>query len=480
MTNRGYLTSLFSCALLSVLGARAEDSPQLVREFLTADQSPFRLSERPAIAMVPDAQPLDKEACVFVDPNKRFQTIVGVGGAITDAAAETFYKLPKEAQDQILTAYFDPEKGIGYSLGRTQINSCDFSSDTYTYVKDGDSSLSTFSVEHDRKYRIPLIRAAAERAGPGYRLFVSPWSPPAWMKDNNDMLRGGHLKPEFRTAWADYYVRFIRAYEKDGIPIWGLTVQNEPMAVQKWESCIYSAGEERDFVKGYLGPALQRAGLGGKKLMIWDHNRTMMYQRAREVLDDPDAARYVWGVAFHWYVDDSFSNVARVSEAYPATHLLFTEGCDFPFDVSKLGEWHWGESYGQAMIQDFNNGAVGWTDWNILVDQTGGPNHVGNFCFAPVDGDTQTGKVTYMNSFYYLGHFSKFVRPGARRIISSSTEADLQTTAFVNEDGKVAVIVMNQTAAALRFSIWMKGQAAPTELPAHSIATFVFPDVVHG
>ncbi len=222
------------------------------------------------------------------------------------------------------------------------------------------------------------------------------------------------------VSWARYYGKFIHAYEKAGVPIWGLTVQNEPLAKQTWESCIYTAEEERDFVKNYLGPALWKDGLKDKKIIIWDHNRALLYPRASVVLDDPAAARYVWGVGYHWYVGDNFENVKRVKEAYPKTHLLFTEGCNGPFDMSQINDWQWGEIYGNSMVNDFNNGVEGWTDWNVLLDEQGGPNHVQNYCFAPIHADTKTGQLYYMNAYYYIGHFSKFVRPGAKRIISSS------------------------------------------------------------
>jgi glucosylceramidase len=174
-------------------------------------------------------------------------------------------------------------------------------------------------------------------------------------------------------------------------------------------------------------------------------------------------------------VADAFENVKRVHEAYPKVNLLFTEGCNFsfPYDSSRLGEWHWGESYGKSMINDFNNGAVGWTDWNVLLNEKGGPNHVGNYCYAPIIADTTTGKLTYMNSYYYLGHFSKFIRPGARRIISSTTLDALLTTAFINPDGTIAVVVMNGSDQAQKFSFYLKGSAAATEAPAHSIMTLV-------
>jgi glucosylceramidase len=440
--------------------------------YLTAQNTHQRLAKTGSLDFAPMPQPPEAQETVFVDPSKTFQTIVGIGGALTDAAAETFYKLPADKQREILTAYFDPQNGIGYSLGRTHINSCDFSSESYTYVTNGDQDLASFNISHDLKYRIPFIKEALAVAGKdNFTLFASPWSPPAWMKSNDDMLHGGELKPEFYASWANYYVKFIQAYANEGIPVWGLTVQNEPMAVQTWESCNYTAEQERDFVKNYLGPALANAGLGDKKIMVWDHNRNLLYQRASTVLEDPAAAKYVWGVAFHWYVGNNFENVERVHEAFPGVQLMGTEGCNGPFNLNQINDWKWGERYGESMINDFNHGAVGWTDWNILLDEEGGPNHVNNFCFAPIHGDTKTGKLYYMNSYYYIGHFSKFIRPGAKRIISSSTTDNLLTTAFLNPDGKIAVIVMNLSDTDEPFFLWMNNLAAKSDSPAHSIMT---------
>jgi glucosylceramidase len=444
-----------------------------VEIYLTAKDTGQRLAKAGEAEFVDNLPLTEKEQDIFVDPSKTFQTVIGIGGALTDASAETFYKLPEDKQQEILKAYFDPQNGIGYTLGRTHIHSCDFSSESYTYVKDGDKELKSFDIAHDLKYRIPFIKQAITTAGTNFTLFISPWSPPAWMKDNNSMLHGGKLKPEYYETWARYYGKFIQAYEKEGVPIWGLTVQNEPMASQTWESCIYTAEEERDFVKNYLGPALRKAGLKDKKIIIWDHNRSLMYERASVVLDDPAAAKYVWGVGFHWYVGDNFENVKRVKEAYPQTHLLFTEGCNGPYDTSKIDDWQWGELYGKSMVNDFNNGAEGWTDWNVLLDENGGPNHVQNFCFAPVHADTKSGKLSYMNSYYYIGHFSKFIRPGAKRIISSSMTDELLTTAFLNTDGKIAVVILNLSGQAQPFNLWLGGKAAKTSSPAHSIMTMV-------
>jgi len=470
-------TMISSIALIALMAAPVHgasgNSRTHVELYLTAKDTGQRLAKAGEAELAESAPAVEKEEYIFVDPTKTFQSVVGIGGALTDASAETFYKLPQDVRQKILTAYYDPQIGIGYSLGRSHINSCDFSSESYTYVKEGDKSLDSFDISHDLKYRIPFIKAAIAKAGGNFTLYVSPWSPPAWMKDNDSMLHGGKLKPEYYESWARYYGKFIHAYEKAGVPIWGLTVQNEPLASQTWESCIYTVEEERDFVKNYLGPALHKAGLKDKKIIIWDHNRSLMYQRAAVVLDDPAAAQYVWGVGFHWYVGDNFENVKRVKEAFPQTHLLFTEGCHGGFDFDKINDWQWGELYALSMVHDFNNGAEGWTDWNVLLDKKGGPNHVGNFCFAPIHADTATGELFYMNSYYYIGHFSKFIRPGAKRIISSSSTDRLLTTAFLNQDGKIAVVVLNLSDQAQPFNLWLGGKTAANTSPAHSIITLV-------
>src|SRR6266540_784038 len=450
-----------------------------VAVYTTADNSKHRLSATDTLTFKHLGQPLETQICVFVDPAKRFQTILGVGGALTDAAAETFAKLPKAKQQEILNAYFDVSMGIGYTLARTNIHSCDFSSGSYTYVNEGDKELQSFSVSHDQQFRIPFIKQAQAAAGGKLTLFGSPWSPPAFMKDNNDMLHGGKLKPEFYQSWANYYTKFIKAYQKEGIPIWGITIQNEPMATQKWESCIYSAEDERDFLKNYLGPTMKREGLGDKKIIAWDHNRDLIYQRVSTILKDPKAAQYVWGIGYHWYEpwsggDMMFDNVRLVRETYPTKPLLFTEGTVDSFKPEDIHNWRLGEYYGRSMINDFNDGAVGWTDWNVLLDEQGGPNHVGNFCFAPVHADTKTGELIYTNSYYYIGHFSKFVRPGARKVASTPSRSALLSAAFINPDGRVSVVVMNKTDQKLSYFLWLDGNAAEVSSLPHSIQTLVF------
>lgn len=476
-----------AAAILAIATATAQKGKRTVysakgktaQVYTTADSTQLKLSANGEASFKDMPQPFENQVCIFVDPGKTFQTYMGIGAALTDASAETFYKLPKPKQQELLKAYFDKKDGIGYTVARTNINSCDFSSDMYTYVNDGDAALQSFNIEHDKRYKIPFIKEAMAAAGGKLTLFASPWSPPSWMKTNNDMLHGGKLKPESYSSWALYYTKFIKAYEKEGVPVWGITVQNEPMATQIWESCIYTAEEERDFLKNNLGPTMAKEGLGSKKIIVWDHNRDLIYQRAQTYFNDPAVAKYAWGIGFHWYEPWSgglpmFDNLKLVNEAFPNENIFFTEGCAESFTASGYNRWSLGEKYGQNMINDFNNGMVGFTDWNIVLDETGGPNHVGNFCFAPVHGDTKTGELIYTNAYYYIGHFSKFIKPGAKRIACSASRSQFIATAFQNPDGKIVVIAMNQTGKATPYFVWVNGKAAEVNALAHSISTIIF------
>jgi len=456
-------------------GVSSSKSNKKIQIYTTAENSDLRLSLSNNF--------ISKEkATVFieVDASKTFQTFLGIGGAITDASAEVFAKLSPEKQQEFLNAYYDKNKGIGYSLARTNIHSCDFSSESYTYIAEGDKDLKTFNIDHDRKFRIPLLKRAIKTAGGKLTLFVSPWSPPAFMKDNNDILHGGVLLPELAQSWANYYARFIKEYQKEGIPIWGLTIQNEPMATQRWESCIYTPEAERDFLKNFLGPTLEKDGLGDKKIIIWDHNRgDMLEKRAQLVFSDPEVSKYAWGIGFHWYETwnggtPKFESVGNVHKAFPNKNLLFTEGCIEKFDATKFQFWGNAERYGLNMINDFNNGTVGWTDWNILLDQNGGPNHVGNFCFAPIHADTNTGQLIYTPMYYYIGHLSKFVRPDAKRISETVSDKVLLSTSFKNADGKIATIVMNQSDKNVVYTITVKSQENTITIPAHAMQTLVY------
>src|SRR5215217_8115912 len=299
----------------------AQKKSTIVKVYTTAQNTSLKLTPVEDIEFTDPGSLVERKVFIFLDDSRNFQTMLGIGGAITDASAETFARLTPVQQNELLKAYFDPKQGIGYTLARTNMQSCDFSSGSYTYVDENDKDLTSFDIKQDEKYRIPLIKKAMATAGK-LTLYVSPWSPPGWMKDNNDVLHGGKLLPQYQQSWANFFVKYIKEYEKRGIPVWGLTVQNEPLAVQKWESCIFTAEEERDFIKNYLGPTLQKNGLGSKKLIAWDHNRDFVYQRAETILSDADAAKYVWGIGYHWYEtwtggDMLFNNVKMVNETFP-------------------------------------------------------------------------------------------------------------------------------------------------------------------
>ncbi len=447
--------------------------------FTSADSANLRLSPTGKKLFKEAAQPLESEVSVFVNPSIRFQTFMGIGGAITDASAEVFAKLPAAKQQEFLKACYDPKEGIGYSLARTNIHSCDFSSGSYTYVAEGDKELKTFSIAHDQQYRLPLIKKSIEAAGGKLLLYASPWSPPAFMKDNNHMLKGGKLLRDYYQSWATYYTKFIKAYEAEKIPVWGITIQNEPMASQTWESCIYTAEEERDFLKKFLGPTMEKEGLGDKKIVVWDHNRDLMNQRANVIFDDPEASKYAWGLGFHWYEPWSggqpmYDNVHNVQESYPTKNLLFTEGCVDKFNPDGYQSWPNAEKFGQSMIKDFNNGTVGWTFWNVLLDEQGGPNHVQNYCFAPIHGDTRTGELIYTPTYYYIGHFSKFIRPEARRISTTTSKSHLISTSFLNSDGSMVTVVMNQSAEKILYKLYVGTKAIEETILPHAIQTFVY------
>lgn len=447
-----------------------------MRCVLTARDRADRLTPQPPLAAAgPGDAGLPR---VWVHPGRRLQTLLGFGGAFTEAAAVTWQKLPPAQQQAVLQACFDSVDGHGYTLCRVHMNSCDFALGNYAHAEHpGDFALEHFHIDRDRQALLPFIKAAQAVAGRPLQLLVSPWSPPAWMKTNGQMNQGGKLRPECRAAWAQCYVRFIRAYEAEGVPVWGVSVQNEPAATQAWDSCIYSAEEERDFVRDHLGPALEAAGLSRIKIIVWDHNRDELVERAGIVYSDPEAARYVWGAGFHWYMGDHFDHVQLLHDAWPDKQLLFTEGCQE--GGPHHGEWSLGERYGRSMISDLNRWTVGWIDWNLLLDETGGPNHVGNLCSAPLLADTARGELMPQSSYYYIGHLARFVKPGAQRLLCAANREVLEATAFINPDGSLATVVMNRSEHPQRFVLQQAGTGADAaagpsavvDLPARAIVT---------
>lgn len=409
-----------------------------------------------------------EKTTINLKPDITRQEYFGIGGAFTESAAYNFSLLPKVRQHAFLTHYFDPDQGSGYQLGRIHMNSCDFSLDNWACQETEES---IFSLEHYQEHIFPMIRAAEQVAGHKIPLLVSPWSPPAWMKTNGEMNHGGQLKPEFRDEWANYFIQFIQGLLQEGFEVWGLTIQNEPAAKQVWDSCLYSPEQERDFIKFHLGPALEQAGLSNIRVICWDHNRDELFLRANCILSDPDAAKYTWGSGFHWYVDPCFDNVARVKEAFPDHYLVFTEGCQE--GGPHHGSWKVAERYGESMIQDFRNGASAWIDWNLLLNFQGGPNHVQNLCSAPILLNESSDDFTLQPSYAYLGHFSRYLKPGSRTILSASSREALEQVAFEQPDGSLVVVVMNRSEQSIEYQLVCEQQLIQHSIEARAIQTLL-------
>lgn len=407
-------------------------------------------------------------------PQSPQQVILGFGGALTESSAYVLSLLPQEKQEEVLLAYFDSSKH-NYTFARTHLNSCDFSLGNWACMEsppppgsDLSATLEGFTMEGAKRYQIPLLKRAQQAHGAPLNLVLSPWSPPAWMKDNGDMNHGGKLKKEYYSLWARYIARYIKELNSEGISVWSLTIQNEPEASQVWDSCLWTAREEAEFAVHYLRPVLREEGLEYIKILIWDHNRDRLWDRVQESLSYPGAIEAIDGAAYHWYSGDQYETVQQVATAYPDKLLIFTEGC---IEAGPHpGAWYSGERYGHNIINDLNHGCQAWIDWNILLDMQGGPNHVGNYCDAPILADPANGTIHYQSSYYYLGHFSRFINPGAR-LVPSQVMGDwfppgidghlhnlVEACAVRNPDESLAVVVMNRSEAPVWYQLQFEGQ----------------------
>lgn len=411
---------------------------------------------------------------VNIYPEITYQTISGFGGAFTEAMAYNVSKLPPHKQEELLEEYFGQE-GIGYNLCRTHINSCDFALGNYAYVEDEtDTEFKSFNIDRDRQYIIPVIKKAQQISKEPISFLASPWSPPAFMKTTDQMNHGGKLRLEYRQTWARYIAKYIKVYREEGIDISMITVQNEPEAVQTWDSCIYTAEDEMIFVRDYLGPVFEEEGLEDIKIFIWDHNKERLYERTRDILKDKEANRLISGVGFHWYTGDHFEAVQLVREIYPDKELLFTEGC---VEYSRFGatnELDKALMYAHDMVGNFNAGMNGYIDWNMVLDAKGGPNHVGNFCDAPImctqGEDDYTKRLTY----YYIGHFSKYVKIGAKRIATTKYTDGLDVVGFINPDGEKVIIILNKTENTQIIRLRQEEKYVEIKIEAKAIYTCVY------
>lgn len=410
---------------------------------------------------------------INVYPEIEKQKIEGFGGAFTEASAHNYSKLSEEKKNQFIDAYFSQE-GLGYNMARVHMNSCDFALGNYTYVEEGDDALETFDISHDFEQIIPMIKAAQKKSPQTIKWMVSPWSPPAFMKTTGEMNNGGKLKKEYYEAWARYFVKFIKAYEEAGVPISYVTVQNEPMAVQTWDSCIYTGEEEGCFAGTYLGPILKEAGLGHVKLFVWDHNKEELLDRAQEVMAQKDADTYVNGFAIHWYTGDHFEAIELTKTMYPEQEIIFTEGCVEYSRFADSGEVDKAEMYAHDMMGNLKAGINGFIDWNLLLDEKGGPNHVGNFCAAPIMCTGDEREIEKRLPYYYIGHLSKYIKRGAKVIGTTQYTHKLEVLGCINPDGERVVVVLNRSNETIDISLREKGMGIYYKVKPRSIYTFVY------
>ena len=395
------------------------------------------------------------------------QVIQGFGGAFTEASAYNLLRVDKALRHAMLKAYFDPIHGAGYTMGRLSINSCDFGLTSYDYVKPYDESLESFDISRDQ-HIIDLILDATNIAGKTLKLIASPWSPPFWMKDNLNMIKGGSLLPKYYDLWAQYIIKFLKAYQEKGVEIEAVTIQNEPLATQRWESCVYDHEQEKNMVIR-LGRAFKEANLN-TKIYIWDHNRDVMYERAKHILSDEEARTYVYGIAFHWYDQTQFDEVLKTHQAFPERHLLFTEGCQEY--GPHIGSYEVGERYGVNMMKDIHHGTEGYIDWNLFLDTTGGPNHVNNLCSSPILVDVFPEEMITNPSFYYMSHFSKYVKEGAVRY-HSQMDGHILHNVFKNKDGSYVVLLLNQSDEGVEIKCNHHTVSFETTMDPHSIQTII-------
>lgn len=402
-------------------------------------------------------------------PHVKYQALEGFGGAITDSAGYIFSQMSDEQRREVLDRYFG-DRGLHYRLVRIPIDSCDFSLEHFEADSDeADEAFERFSFERVEKYIIPLLDAAIGIYGENLEIMLSPWSPPAYMKTNGERNNGGSLKPEYYQRWADYICRYIEEYRGRGYKVTKLTLQNEPKAVQTWDSCVYTAKEERAFLKDYMYPALVAHHLEDIDIYIWDHNKERAFEWAEAIIDK-DTDKMIRGIAFHWYSGDHFEALDMIRERFPDKELLLSEAC-IEYRKFDQGDYiHNAEKYSHEIIGNFNHGMKTFLDWNIILNEEGGPNHVKNYCDAPFLFDTKSKKLMESNIYGHIWHFSHFIKPGAVRIGFSKYTDKLEVTAFKNKDN-IVFVLLNRTKEKMEAYVRLNGQCVKAEAEPDSIST---------
>jgi glucosylceramidase len=449
----------------------------------------------------------DSPSQIVIKPNESFQEITGFGGSFTESSAYLLNQLGKENREKVLQAYFSKE-GADYSLTRTHINSCDFSLSQYSYAPvEGDMDLDNFSIVEDMDDIIPMIKEAMAISEDGFKIISSPWTAPPWMKDNKEWT-GGKLLPEYYDTWALFFLKYLDAYKAEGIDIWGLTVENEPLGNDSnWESMHYTPEEMTNFVQNHLGPKLEADGKAGVKILGYDQNREHLNEWVDVMYADEASSKYYAGTAIHWYASTFEIFPDQLQYAYekaPEKHLIQTEACvDSEVPKWQDDDWYWSKEgtdwgwdwapekdkplhpkyvpvyrYARDIIGCLNNRVDGWVDWNMVLDRQGGPNWFKNWCVAPVIVDPEQDEVYFTPIYYTLAHFSKFIRPEAKVIGVEHSDKSLLVTAAQNTDGSIAVVVLNQSTDVKYIKLNLNDQENSISINPEAIQTIIIPNQI--
>jgi len=490
---------------------------------------------------------------IHVQPERLKQTITGIGSSFTESSAFVLAHLTPEQRSEVMANVYG-EQGANMSLTRTVIGATDFAVEgNFTYADiPGDTQLKHFSIETDKdgfdpaKYPgikdssydlLPMIKQAqaikAAQDDNDLRIVASAWTAPVWMKDidtwyippkpeNNYEGTGGHLRPEYESTYADYLIRYLDAYQAEGVDIWGLTPVNEPRGNSgQWESMHFTPQSQRDFIKNHLGPKLHESDHKDTALLIYDQNRNHLKEWADVILSDKETTPYVYGVAVHWYESTFKVNedaLEYVHKHYPEFPVIHTEGTiddlgkpapGGVLDPERFQEKNWFANddfwwndnatdwaytatwapnpedhpiytpvhrYARNIIVSLNHWMEGWIDWNIVLDHQGGPNHVGNFCGAPIMIDTNTSEIYYTPIYYVLAQFSRTIRPGDKavqtdKLLAQLNDDDLHASATINDDNQLSVQLLNTTKHPITYALQIGDRFASIVIDANAIQT---------
>jgi glucosylceramidase len=432
--------------------------------WVTSGEEHFAPAPRAIWGPAPETPGADQ---IRLDPSKKFQEILGFGGAFTDAACYMLNQLAPSVREELFHEMFHPSE-MGLSVCRICVGSSDYALKVYSYDEgEPDPDLTRFSIEHDRAYVLPVLRQARQ-ANPALYLFASPWSPPGWMKFNSTML-GGSMRRHFLPVYARYFLKFLQGYAAEGVPVQAVTPQNEVDTDQdgRMPACIWAQEYEIEFVRDHLGPLLASSGTPAK-IWILDHNYNL-WGRVMDELEDDKLRKYCNAVAWHGYAGTP-DMMSKIQEAFPGIEMYWTEGGPDYRDPGYLTDWcKWGVTFSEIL----RNGCRSITAWNLALDELGRPN-IGHFsCGGVVTINSQTKKITRSGMYWALAHYSRLIRRGARRFDSQSAAVDLQHVGLENPDGQQVLVVTN-TAPARALELRLANRAARVSLKENSVTTLAW------